>query len=325
MFRHSGITASAAIVLAAGSALAPSASVASCGAAFCTVNSNWTSESAAVEAGSTLDLRYEYVDQDQPRAGRSRVDVGEIPHHHDEVRTLNRNLLATYSHNFDSRWGLSVIAPLVDRDHAHVHNHHGAQIPQRWSFMEPGDLRIVGRYQLPWVGNPLEPSTTGMTFGLKLPTGRTDITNGDGDRAERSLQPGTGTTDAILGAYYHRSLPQSSSSWFVQAQYQHALNEHDEYRPGDQLGVDAGYRYGATDKLGLLIQLNVLAKRRDSGAQAEPDDSGGRFVSISPGLSYAVSDSVQIYAFVQKPVYQHVNGVQLTASRAFVVGVSGRF
>jgi len=63
----------------------------------------------------------------------------------------------------------------------------------------------------------------------------------------------------------------------------------------------------------------------DSGAQAEPEESGGRFVSISPGLSYAVSQTLQVYAFVQLPVYQYVNGVQLTASKAFVAGVSGRF
>jgi hypothetical protein len=34
---------------------------------------------------------------------------------------------------------------------------------------------------------------------------------------------------------------------------------------------------------------------------------------------------MQIYAFFQKPVYQYVNGVQLTADKAFVLGLSNRF
>lgn len=312
------------MLIACGSVI-PSFAVASCGSAFCTVNSNWTSESAMIEPGSTLDLRYEYIHQNQPRSGNDNVAVGQIPRHHDEVSTINRNLLATYSHTFNSQWGVSVTAPIVDRDHFHIHNHHGAQVPERWDFRELGDVRVVGRYQLPDVGDPVKPSTTGVTFGVKLPTGRTNIVNEDGDVAERSLQPGTGTTDAIIGAYYHQKLPQWDSAWFAQTQYQHALNSHDNFKPGDQFGIDVGYRHGLTDNLGALVQLNFLVKRRDSGAQAEPEDSGGRFASVSPGLSYAISDRVQIYGFFQKPVYQHVNGVQLTADKAFVVGVSGRF
>jgi hypothetical protein len=277
------------------------------------------------EPGSTLDLRYEYIHQNQPRSGNANIAVGQIPHHHDEVSTVNRNLLATYSHTFNSQWGMSMTAPIVDRDHLHIHNHRGEQLPERWNFRELGDVRVVGRYQLPYVGDPLKPSTTGVTFGLKLPTGRTNIANEGGDVAERSLQPGTGTTDAIIGAYYHQKLSQWNSAWFAQTQYQHALNSHDGFKPGDQFGIDVGYRHGLTDKLGALVQLNFLVKRRDNGAQAEPEDSGGRFVSVSPGLSYAISDRVQVYGFFQKPVYQHVNGVQLTANKAFVVGVSGRF
>jgi hypothetical protein len=303
----------------------PSLAVASCGSAFCTVNSNWTSESAMIESGSVFDLRYEYINQDQPRAGSDKVAVGQIPHHHDEVFTRNRNLLATYSHSFDSEWGISVIAPVVDRDHLHIHNHMGGQIPERWNFTELGDVRVVGRYQLPYVGDPTKASAAGINFGLKLPTGRSTVANADGDVAERSLQPGTGTTDGIVGAYYHQKLPQWDSSWFAQAQYQHALNSHDDFRPGSQFGIDVGYRYGVTDKLGALVQVNAVVKRRDRGAQAEPNDSGGRFLFITPGLSYAATDTMQIYAFFQKPVYQYVNGVQLTADKAFVLGLSNRF
>ena len=312
------------MVLACAGAL-PSLAHASCGSAFCTVNSNWTSESAMTEAGSTFDLRYETINQNQPRAGKDKVAVGQIPHEHDEVSTKNRNLLATYSHTFNSEWGLSISAPIVDRDHLHLHNDDEGTSPERWKFTELGDVRVLGRYQLPLAGDPLKASTTGIIFGLKLPTGKTNITNADGELAERSLQPGSGTTDAIIGAYFHQKIPQWEASWFAQTQYQHALKSHDDFKPGDQWSVDVGYRHGITDQLGALVQLNFLVKRRDSGAQAEPEDSGGRYVSLSPGLSYAVSDKIQLYGFYQQPLYQHVNGVQLTANKAFVVGLSARF
>jgi hypothetical protein len=38
-----------------------------------------------------------------------------------------------------------------------------------------------------------------------------------------------------------------------------------------------------------------------------------------------VTKDVQVYGFAQLPAYQFVNGVQLVATRAFVLGVSGRF
>ena len=306
--------------------LLPSLVFASCGSAFCTVNSSWTTEDASTEVGSLFDLRYEYVNQTQPRAGTHDVAVGQISHDHDEVSTGNRNLLATYSHTFGNGWGVTFIAPVVDRNHFHLHNEtDGTQTPERWKFTELGDVHALGRYQLPLVGDVNNPSSTGITFGLKLPTGKTTITNSMGDLAERTLQPGSGTTDVILGGYYHQKLPQANASWFIQGQLQQPLNSHNDFKPGAQAGIDAGFRYALSDKLSALMQVNALVKRRDSGGQAEPADSGGRYVSMSPGFSYALTDAVQIYGFFQKPIYQNVNGVQLTATKALVAGLSTRF
>jgi hypothetical protein len=164
-----------------------------------------------------------------------------------------------------------------------------------------------------------------VIFGLKLPTGRINIANAAGEVAERSLQPGTGSTDAILGAYFHQELLQKGVSLFAQSQYQRALNTRDGFRPGAQFSVDLGLGHPVMDKLSMLVQLNMLAKGRDTGAAAESEDSGGRFVFLSPGLSYAVSDTMRAYAFFQQPLYQYVNGVQLTARRAVLVGITARF
>src|SRR5262245_25006260 len=67
----------------------------SCGTAFCMVNTNWGMQGVSNERGARFDLRYEFIDQDQPMSGSRKVGVGEIRQHHDEVRTINRNWLAT--------------------------------------------------------------------------------------------------------------------------------------------------------------------------------------------------------------------------------------
>jgi hypothetical protein len=298
---------------------------ASCGSAFCSINTDLASQALGIGEGSVFDLRYEYINQDQPRTGSKKLRVGEIPHHHDEVRTRNQNLLATYSRGFASGWGYSVVAPVVDRFHTHIHNHHGAKLDQEWSFRELGDIRLTGRYQTAVGGHEEAPRTAGVIFGVKLPTGRTSVANASGDVAERSLQPGTGTTDAVVGAFLHQQLTGQSASWFASAQYQHPLNSHDNFRPGAQLTADLGYARRLGERLAGIVQLNAAVKQRDRGTEAEPDDSGSRSLFLSPGLSYDLTDKTRAYAFYQHPLHQHVNGVQLTARRAIVVGVSMHF
>jgi hypothetical protein len=298
---------------------------ASCGSAFCMVNTSWNVQGAWTEPGSRLDLRFEYIDQDQPRAGSREVGVGEIHKHHDEIRTLNRNWLATYDYAFGEAWGVSATLPLVDRDHAHIHNHMGAQLRDDWSFTEPGDLRVLGRRQ--WRSESVEAQRLdfyGANFGLKLPTGKDDVRNGAGDLAERTLQPGTGTTDLLLGGYFRRMLG-SGSSWFADALLQQALDTHEDFRPGARLSLDLGYRREVGEKTGLMLQLNYLHRHRDRGAAAEPEDSGGDALFLSPGASYALTSGLQAYGFLQLPLYQYVNGVQLTGDWAVVAGVSARF
>jgi hypothetical protein len=305
------------IVLAA--AAAPAS--AGCGTAFCSINTDWSTQGAWTERGARMDLRYEFIDQDQPRAGTRKVAVGEIPKHHDEVRTINRNLIGTYDYTFDANWGMSFAVPVVSRSHQHIHNHHGAVLYEAWSFTRLGDVRVTGRYRFV----PETPgSSFGLQFGVKLPTGEFNVENAQGDTAERSLQPGTGTTDGLLGAFYHGMLG-VSATWFAETGVQIAVEQRQQYKPGEWIGLDLGIRYPLGARFAALLQFNTSYRGKDSGANAEPDETGGTFVHLSPGLGIALGDRTQLYGFVQLPLYQDVNGVQLTADWAAVAGVSRRF
>ncbi|HJW82500.1 MAG TPA: transporter [Acidiferrobacterales bacterium] len=216
-------------------------------------------------------------------------------------------------------WAISVQVPVVQRDHRHVHN----DVPpeyEAWSLTGLGDLRLSGRYQTA-LGNH---ATAGVQFGLKLPTGKFDETNDLGLLAERSLQPGSGTTDALLGAYSYHRLEGAATTLFVQGLWQRPLAERDDYQPGQQVALDVGLRYALTRDLNAQLQLNLLWKDRDQGLNAEPDDSGGRSMFLSPGASYAMTTHMRLYGFVQLPLYQYVNGTQLTADWSAVAGISWR-
>lgn len=320
---HSLCTRTAiAIALAGG----PAPLYASCGSAFCMVNTNWNLQGLAPEPGLRMDLRFEYIDQDQPRAGSGALPFGEIRRHHDELRTINRNYVATFDYTINSEWAVVATAPLVDRSHSHIHNHGGGQILEEWNFRELGDMQVLGRRQ--WMTENTATQTLsfyGINFGLKLPTGAFDVRNDGGALAERSLQPGSGTTDLLLGGFFSHVMPASNMSWFVQGLAQVPTGYREHYRPGKRFTIDAGIRYELTDSAGLMLQVNALHRTRDRGREAEPEDTGGNFLYVSPGVSYAIAPKTQVYAFFQKPVYQYVNGVQITADWSVLVGLSSRF
>jgi hypothetical protein len=101
---------------------------------------------------------------------------------------------------------------------------------------------------------------------------------------------------------------------FAQGAFAFPLNSYNDYRPGNRFTLDAGVRYEVTPAFALLLQLNALWRGRDSGQQADAEDSGGRYLFVSPGVSFQVTHSVQLFGIVQLPIYQYVNGVQLTAN-----------
>lgn len=307
----------------------------SCGSAFCSVNTGFESRGVWTGPGTRVDLRYEYIDQDQLRSGTGKVSPAGVQGTHDELRTLNRNWLLQIDHSIDSHWGGTLIVPYVQRDHQHLANPHlegepeeHAETPatgpelESWHIREIGDVRLIGRYQ---IAADLESGRAyGVRLGIKLPTGRYDVRNDAGERAERSLQPGTGTTDLLLGAYYRGPLL-DRSDWFTSANVQSALNSREEFRPGTQFALDAGVSLPLTGVLSAQVQLNFLERWHDTGAQAEPEDSGGTFLFVSPGLSLALSQRWTLYAFAQLPLYQRVDGTQLTARSGGVVGASVTF
>ncbi|MHB1173999.1 MAG: hypothetical protein ACYCZJ_02600 [Sulfuriferula sp.] len=318
------MSANRTILMLCGVVLLPiGAANASCGAAFCTLNSDWGIQGTWEHSGTRLDLRYEWVRQDQLRAGTAKVPAAGIAETHDEVKTFNRNTIVTLDHSLGPDWGLTLRVPVVARKHEHIYNDpiNGAQ-PETWKFSALGDMQLLGMYRL----DPgyTSPASAGLRFGVKLPTGSIAQRNADGEPAERSLQPGSGSTDLVAGAFY--GAPGApGGNWFSQIQWQHAVAIRDNYRPGDTVSLDSGYAHALTASLQGLLQLNLHWKDHDRGSNAEPADSGGEYAHISPGLAFAVSKDMRLYGFVQIPVYQSVNGTQLTADWTAAAGVNVRF
>lgn len=318
---HVSLRRSAASVIAASTAAVAVPASGSCGSAACLVDTQWQVHGVPTDAGGTLfQLQYDYLRQATLMSGSRRTSVAPEDADALEQRTISQSAIASLDYAVDRHWGVAVTLPVVSRRHDHVADPYGDATPESWNFTRLGDLRAVGRYGFA-AGDH---GNAGVQLGLVLPTGSTGVANGEGVVAERSLQPGSGATSAVVGLYGNLAA-QNGSLWFAQLQFQGALATKDDYRPGNQLLATGGVSWPVAEGIALLAQLNALWRGRDSGANAESADSGGRSLFVSPGLSWTLSPSVQLYAFAQLPLYRYVNGTQLAVDWAAVAGATFRF
>jgi len=315
-----------AIACPGGVALLVAAGVAqaSCGSAFCVLDTNWSTQGVAAAPGTArLDVHFEFVDQKHLQSGTKRISPADDTADITELRTINRNWVSTLDYALAKNWMVSASLPVVSRSHSHIADPTGAATFEKWDFTKAGDARVLGYYRFDNEKNPV--ANHGLIFGLKLPTGSYKVSNADGAVAERMLQPGTASTDAVLGGYYSAPGIYQDSSWSVQVLYQQPVSIKDEYRPGKQFQLNLGYRHPLGHEWQALLQINSLIKGKDSGVNSEPELSGSRTVFLSPGLAYSITHDLQLYSFVQLPIYRFYNGTQLSVDWAFVAGATVRF
>jgi len=299
---------------------------ASCGSAFCTLMTDrYAQGTGEPHIGWSADLRIESVLQDRLRTGTHTIDASQVTDEEAiERHTRNLNVVTTLGYGFDEHWSVSVRIPVVKRDHLHdlVDEATGLpSTPEQWRFTKLGDVQVIARRQM----LADDTSTSYAWFGgLKLPTGSTNVTNADGSRAERALQPGTGTTDLVLGVAGRRAIGMNDAL-IGQASIGAALNRHEDFRPGARFELSAGWSHAFSPRWGSVLQLNLRQRGHDSGAQAEPGNSGSTIVDLSPGITVGVGSSSTLYAYAQVPLYQKVTGIQLVPRTALAVGWTADF
>lgn len=312
---------------AVGLSIAPMTSWA-CASCGCTLNAD-AAMGYSTEPGWRLSLEYDYIHQDQLRSGShaiSRVPDGfELEHD-----TLNRYLTAGVDYSPNADWNIDLRIPYVIRTHSTYGSYDSTQpLPtlsdSRSSSL--GDVKLIGSYQ-----GFLAMHNLGLQLGVKLPTGQygTDIRFRNGPAAglplDASLQPGTGSTDIIVGAYYYQPISQNFDL-FANVQFQSAVKSKqdqpgNDYRPGNSTTVSFGVRYEQNPKWVPQLQMNLLHKNVDQGALADIYSTAGYVAYVSPGLTAKVIDKLHVFAFAQLPVYSDLVGYQLFPRYTFSVGAS---
>ncbi len=323
-------------------AVLPSSAVFACASCGCTLNSDFGSQGLSTASGWSLDLRYDTLNQNQLRRGTGTLSATEAanvtnPATGDPAEverfTENHYLTSTLDYNDGNSWGVSIALPYIQRSHSTLGVGGDGISPDPATGYDSsaaglGDVRVIGRYY-----GFSESRNFGIQMGLKLPTGQTrqTATAADGNTpidVDPGLQLGTGTTDAILGAYYFDNLNQNWD-YYVQAQFQSALDSSSmaagSYRPGDSVNLTGGLRYHGYDAFTPTLQINARYVNADSGTAADTYATGGTLVYFTPGIIVPVGAALSLYANLQIPLYQNVNGIQVAPTSIFSIGARVAF
>jgi hypothetical protein len=319
-------------MLLAAAASRPAA--ASCGSATCFLVTH--AEEGVEEAGSfQIDLSYRYLDQTKMLDGShatSEVLVPAIdfatetivPDQHEEISTRNTMVLLGLAYGVTSRLSVFGTLPLwVGKAHEH---YDGVGTPEE-AFTNAdgtsgfGDVIVGVRYALLVKANDLLMGSA----SLKVPTGPYKLLDSQGAINEPTLQPGTGSYDGLITLYYVRHQFPSSVEWFVSGSERINGSNSLDYRIGDETVVTAGVGYAAGERWVFSLQLNGRHAGRDDYRGEGVPSTGSDSVSISPGIRFGPGSGLELYGYLQIPVYQDVNEAQLAPRAGVVVGVSKRF
>ncbi len=256
---------------------------------------------------ASIYIENDFMDQNQNWNGTGRAPAGD----NDDKEIRTDFITVGGQAMITPTLGVMVEVPIWDRVFK-TENDDGTGV-DRFHHAALGDIRLMGV----WTGLSKDMST-GLTLGVKLPTGDWTYPGFD-----RDTSIGTGTTDLLFGGYHLGSLDKAERwKWFIQGRAELPLNERSGYRPGQEADAAVGVSYGGigrdTDRVKFtpLLQLITSVRSKDSGLEADRPNSGYERLLISPGAS-VTTGKWTLYGDVEVPVYQRTNGNQLVAPVLF--------
>ena len=265
--------------------------------------------------GGTVYVEADYLNQNRNFAGDHRAPAAD----NDDKQIQTEFVTIGGQYSLTPDWRVAAEIPIENRVFRTADDDGGVD---RFEHAAIGDIRLTATYS-----GLARDHTTGITVGIKLPSGDFKYPGFD-----RDTEIGTGSTDLLLGVYHLGDLNAARTwTYFAQARAQVILASQDGYTPGNEVNGAIGISYGGlgavTDKVKFtpLLQLEGSVRAKDTGlATADSQGSGYERLVVAPGIEMAVG-RWKLYGDLGFPVYQHVNGNQLTAPLLFKAVISRSF
>jgi hypothetical protein len=211
------------------------------------------------------------------------------------------------------RFTLLAVVPFVRRIGEMTED--GERITSRQSGL--GDVAALGRYAFLQTTDGEAKITLAALAGLKLPTGKTDGRDPRGEFVDAHLQPGTGSTDVLLGfSASHVRHRLSLSANALLAVTGEGKTGEDRHRFGNTLNYDLTARWRLWPDIpsdrSLYVSFGIAGEVRGK-EEVEVEGTlaptfGGHTVFVVPGIQYFAAPGWTLEFGYAKAVYHRVTG-----------------
>lgn len=222
--------------------------------------------------------------------------------------------------------------------HFHVHSDGstGVHTDNKGDEFGLGDVAVLGRYT--FLRKHSLDTTTNIAglAGVKFPNGKTDGRREDNSSRylDSHMQPGTGSTDFLLGlsmSHSVRRLTISTNLLGAITTEGEAGNEKHQF--GNSLNYDLTARYRvypdvispSGQQLFFAFGINGEVRGKEEEEGVELANSGGHTVYLSPGVQVVMSPHWVFELSYSHPVYHKLNGIQLGEDYKISGGVTYLF
>jgi hypothetical protein len=198
-----------------------------------------------------------------------------------------------------------------------------------------GDVALMGRYTFLKSETPDTTTVMAGVAGIKFSTGKTDAKTSDGmSYLDSHMQPGTGSTDYLLGISFSHSLDRFSVSanllGTITSEGKFGTTTH---QFGNSLNYDATAKYRVAPEAFsptkpqwfAALGLNGEVRNREKEDGVTVGDSGGNTIYLSPGIQLVLVPHWIVEATYQRAIYHNLYGTQLGETYKAIMGATYLF
>ena len=227
-----------------------------------------------------------------------------------------------------------------DEEHHNAAIAHEEKVEQLGDSSGIGDTTVYGQYRF-WK-NANEDVHAALLFGIKTPTGRTDVRSAEGERFEAELQPGSGSWDLFAGLAASKSLERLGFDTNIL--YTFANDGSQNTNLGDVFnynfavslrvrGKDA-VPHGHLDEKShehsdtvwdFIFEINGDWRKRVEKPEGTDNNTGGNIIYLSVATRVAWGRGWSAYISAGVPVLKELNGVQSEPKTRVLFGINKGF
>lgn len=266
----------------------------------------------------SFQLAFEYqsinrlIDNDEQLSNDPRARAGQ-------------NINFKLDYRLTEKWAFSALIPYILQQRNTV--------SENQSSHGIGDLIVFSEYTL----YADELKAFGLAAGIKLPTGTNDLVGSSGIFLSPDMQAGSGTVDYTLRANFSlfnflTPFLNVSANVFYR---NNGINNHfgstdtfdgRRFGFGDELSTGLNLNYQLIYSHGIVVpDIGIKARRTNANVEnnTEAPNSGGSWYSIPFGVSYAPNINQSMRAYIELPIHQRLNGLQITSD--LIAGIQFKY